>query len=220
MTLASPRQVRGWRVVEKILDAALEELSLKGYGLLSIEEVAERAGVAKTTVYRRWPTKAHLALDACRRLADDVLVISDTGSLRGDLLALMKTFRAMAATPRGQSLMKMLLVEGPDAEVSRLAKKIRASKESEPLAVVHRAIERGELPRGTNARLVLDVLFGALEHYIFFMHDRCSNQKLEQIVELVIVGAANGGARHPSRSLSTPRSMKPMRRPRSLRASQ
>src|SRR5262249_24075462 len=90
MTAASRQQVRGWRVVEKVLEATLEELSDKGYGALSIEDVAARAGVAKTTIYRRWPAKADLALDAMRRVADSVVVVGDTGALRSDLIAMLK----------------------------------------------------------------------------------------------------------------------------------
>jgi AcrR family transcriptional regulator len=195
MAAASRRQVRGWRVVEKVLDAALEELSSKGYGLLSIEEVAERANVAKTTVYRRWPTKTELALDALRRLADDVVIVGDTGSLRSDLISMLKTFRTFATSARGQSLTRMMVAEGLDPEVARLVKKIRTSKEAEPREMVTRAIARGELPRATDTRLVLDVLFGAVQHYLLFSHKKCTDQQLEKIVDLIVVGAANGGAR-------------------------
>ena len=53
MPAAAARQVRGEKLVEKVLEAALEELAAKGYAAASIEEISERAGVAKTTVYRR-----------------------------------------------------------------------------------------------------------------------------------------------------------------------
>jgi AcrR family transcriptional regulator len=185
-------------VVEKVLDATVEELSVKGYGALSIEDVAERAGVAKTTIYRRWPAKADLALAALKRFADEVVISVDTGTLRSDLISMLKSFRAFASSPRGQSLMRMMIAEGATGDVARMAKKIRTSKESEPREVVTRAIARGELPRGTDARLVLDVLFGAVQHYLFFMQSRCTDQQLEQIVDLVLAGAANGGARSRS----------------------
>jgi AcrR family transcriptional regulator len=191
----SGRHVRGWRVVDKVLEATLEELASKGYGLLSVEEVAARAGVAKTTIYRRWPAKSDLALDALRRVADDVSIVVDTGSLRGDLIAGLKAFRALATSRRGQSLIRMMVAEGLDAEVTRLVKKIRTAKEIESHAMVMRAVERGELPRGTDPRLLLDVLFGAVQHYLFFMHARCSDEQLGRIVDLVLVGATNGGAR-------------------------
>ncbi|MDF2696831.1 MAG: Transcriptional regulator, TetR family [Labilithrix sp.] len=193
--MAAARQVRGWRVVEKVLEATLEELSLKGYAALSIEDVATRAGVAKTTIYRRWPAKADLALQALRHLANDIVIVADTGTLRGDLIAMLRTFRGFASSTRGQSLMRMMVGEGLSSDVARLVKKIRNTKESEPREVVTRAITRGELPRGTDPRLVLDVLFGAVQHYIFFMQTRCTDQQIEQLVDLVLLGAANGGAR-------------------------
>src|SRR4051794_31864923 len=78
--------VRGEPVVRGVLGAALEELGRRGYGALKIDDVAMRAGVNKTTVYRRWPTKEDLVRAALLSITADRFVIPDTGSLRSDLL--------------------------------------------------------------------------------------------------------------------------------------
>jgi len=193
------RQVRGARLVEKVLEAAIEELSQKGYRALSIEEVAERAAVAKTTIYRRWPTKAALARDAIARIGDDVIRIVDTGSLRGDLLALLRAFRTFAMSPRGRSMLRMGAVEGLDSELADVVADVRKSKEALPVDMVRRAVARGELPRGTDAQLVVDTAVGALQHCVLFIPEGAPDARLEAIVDLVLYGAVRGGAAKAAR---------------------
>ena len=187
-------QLRGERVVEKILEATVEELSIKGVSALSIEEVAIRAGVAKTTIYRRWPTKVDLAVAAMRRVADDVIHVEDTGSLHGDLMVILKSFRDFAVSPRGQGLLRMMMTDITHAEIANFARRIREEKSHAPRSIVLRAIARGELPRGTDPGLLLDVAFAAVQHYLCFMQTPLDDTQLERILELVLTGARHGGA--------------------------
>src|SRR5262245_66483 len=113
--------VRGEPVVRGVLAAALEELGRTGYGALRIEDVAARAGVNKTTVYRRWPTKEDLVRAALLSITADQFVVPNTGSLRTDLLAIARGMVAMARSCEGQGLMRMLIAEGPDSELMTIA---------------------------------------------------------------------------------------------------
>src|ERR1700761_7966036 len=97
--------LRGEPVVRVILDAALEELARTGYGALRVEDVAARAGVNKTTVYRRWPTKEGLAPPAILSITSDTGGPPSTGSLRGDLVEIARRFVALAGSFQVQSLM-------------------------------------------------------------------------------------------------------------------
>ena len=187
-------QLRGERVIQKVLEAAVEELSLKGLGAMSIEDVAVRAGVAKTTVYRRWPTKVDLAVAAMHQVADDIIHVEDTGSLRGDLMVILKSFRDFAWSPRGQGLMRMMMTDVAHAEIAEFARRIREEKSQEPRNMVLRAIARGELPRNTDPTLLLDVAFAAVQHYLCFMHTPVDDAQLGRIVDLVLIGAQHGGA--------------------------
>lgn len=195
MPARAERQVRGEKLIDKVLEATVEELAAKGYAATSIEDVAARAGVAKTTIYRRWPTKGELALAALGRVADDVTGAGDTGTLRGDLVAMLRAFRDFAMTPRGGSLMRMMLTENTCGEISEVARTIRKSKEAMPRTVITRAIKRRELPVGSDAKLILDLLFGAVQHYILFIEEEVDDRRIEQLVDLVLMGATNGGAR-------------------------
>src|SRR5438445_13559594 len=84
---------RSARVRQAVLDAAFAELGEKGYGGLSIEAVAQRSGVAKTTVYRRWPTRDELVDDALDSRSDRYEPVQDQVSLRGVQLAVCEVMR-------------------------------------------------------------------------------------------------------------------------------
>ena len=194
-------QVRGEKLVKKVMEVVIEELARVGYAALSIEEVAALAGVNKTTIYRRWPTKSELVHAACVEFADEVSVCPDTGTLRGDLFELLRGFRDLLASPRGQSLMRMVLAEGVNSEIARLARTVRDAKDAVPKRVITRAIKRGELPQGTDADLILQTLSGAIEHQMLFLGEHPSDRQLAMQIELVLLGAVQGGARRSLRPI-------------------
>ncbi|WP_169927727.1 TetR/AcrR family transcriptional regulator [Labilithrix luteola] len=187
------KQIRGERLVDNVLEATLEELARVGYGAFSMETVAERAGVHKTSVYRRWPTKADLTGAALQREADSTLCFPDTGSIRSDVVSMMREFRNILATHRGQSLVRMMLAEGPSPELAALVDSLRKKKEKEPKQALARAVAQGELPAGTDIELVLCTLIGALQNLYFVHHELPTDRRIEQMVNLVFDGACSGG---------------------------
>lgn len=189
------RQVRGEPLIEKILEATLDELARAGYAALSVEIVAERAGVNKTTIYRRWPTKTDLVGAALEREADIALCGADTGSLRSDMIAMLTEIRDVMSTRRGQALIRMMLAEGLTPEVATLIDAIRKSKESGPKATVARALARGELPKDTDVEMVFSMLVGSLQHLVFFHRETPTHHRIAQIVDLVLEGARRLGGR-------------------------
>src|SRR5260370_10613411 len=88
--IRKPGRPRSAQAHKAIIDATLELLAEEGFQGLSIEEVAARAGVGKTTIYRRWPSKDELVMEAIRQVQIDVPAI-DIGNFRNDLAALIKT---------------------------------------------------------------------------------------------------------------------------------
>ncbi|MDB4941639.1 MAG: uncharacterized protein JWP97_1173 [Labilithrix sp.] len=187
---ARPKQLRGERLVAVIIEAVLEEISTKGFEGLSIDDVAQRAGVNKTTIYRRWPTREDLARAALDQAADQLTERADTGSVRSDLVAFLRAFRDFATSPRGQTLMRMSLVES--SSMQRLAREVRDEKECVPDDIVDRAIARGEVPRGVDAHLLFDTLVGAVHHRAMFGL-RTDDRYLGQLIDLVIAGARGLG---------------------------
>ncbi len=172
-----------------VLQATLEALALAGYAALRVEAVASAAGVNKTTVYRRWPTKAALVHDALLLEAGTQLTVPDTGSLRKDLRHLARGMRALLGTPRGQGLVRMLYGESLDGELGVICERMRDGDALELRSVVRRAIERGELPRRTDPDLVLDVLFATMQDWMLVSPARASDARIDALVELLLHGA-------------------------------
>jgi AcrR family transcriptional regulator len=179
--------------------ATIEELARIGYGALSIEGVANRAGVNKTTVYRRWATKAELVRAALRSMGDERVCEVSTGSLRGDLMAVGRSIIVFAQSPEGRSILRMLLAEGMEPELAEIAASLRREREARPRALVQEAVARGELAPGADAVLLMETMFGAIVQRLFFSHEPVNDEFLEKIVDLLLTGAARPAKSHRSR---------------------
>ncbi len=147
--------VRGEPVVRGVMEATMQELAGCGYSALRIEEVAARAGVNKTTVYRRWPTKEELVRAALQSITAGRVVAPNTGSLRTDMLEMARAIVAMGSSCEGQGLFRMVLAAGPDSELMAIAKSLKAAHESVPRSVIEAAATRGELAPGIDAMLLV-----------------------------------------------------------------
>jgi AcrR family transcriptional regulator len=197
--------VRGEPVVQRVLAATMEELALVGYRALRVEDVAARAGVNKTTVYRRWPEKASLVRDALGCVAARKMSAPETGSLRGDLLAIGRNMAQLFSSPEGQSVVRMLVAEGSDAEVRDLRRALRRDREPIPRAVIAAAVARGELDAEVpeaNHRLLFQAFVGAIHHRLFFMNEPAGPAFLERLVDMLLHGALPGRERPPKKARS------------------
>ena len=154
-------QARGEPRERAILSAVIGLLGEAGYEAMTMDAVAARAHASKTTIYRRWPGKAELvraAVDA--RIAGRVLGGRDTGSLRGDLLAVMGAMRDHL-TPEFMAMMSGLVhAMRTDSE---LAASLRSLVDQDAVAeqIIERAVQRGELPASAarrQARLIHEVI--------------------------------------------------------------
>lgn len=155
---------RSARVVAAVLEAALEELTVRGYGALSIEAVAERAGVAKTTVYRRWPTRSALVSAAFAAERDKGPRLPDEGSLVADLTAYYFELVCWKATDRGKAIHRVLLLESDDPELVELVGRLREERRRSALELVERARARGESTAALDVDYLLDAI-GSLMHF-------------------------------------------------------
>ena len=178
-----------------ILAATVQLLAERGLAAMSIEEVAARAGVGKTTIYRRWPSKGLLALDAFVTSFSAEQARPDTGTLRGDLIvALHAWVRAVTETAMGPMLTGLIAEAQNDPEL-RGAWRDRVL---EPLRVQHRmmldrAVGRGEIPPGIDPDVVLDLFFGAAEHRLLLGHLPMSARFIEQVVDIILNGIQRPG---------------------------
>ncbi|MGI8728168.1 MAG: TetR/AcrR family transcriptional regulator [Solirubrobacterales bacterium] len=151
---------RSARIRALVLDVARDELLEGGYGALSHRTVAQRAGVDPATVYRRWPTRSHLATDALLEIARGAVPVPDTGSVESDLAGHLRAIVAALDDPRIRRLFHALSAAGAEADGDLLetlhafwGTRFAASEE-----IIARAIERGELPPGADAHAVIEQL--------------------------------------------------------------
>lgn len=143
--------------------ATLDELAAAGYADLTIEAVAERAGVHRTTIYRRWPDKRSLVLGALLDYAADQLPIPDTADLRRDLRLLGQAIDGDLRRPQVHALLCTMVADRPgSSELSDVRTQLWTDRRRHAQAIPRRAIERGELPADTDPAAVIDMLAGPI----------------------------------------------------------
>lgn len=189
---------RSERVVASVLDAALMELAAVGYTALRLDDVATRAGVAKTTIYRRWPTKIDLVGEALRLVTAWHDPLPNLGDVRSDILALLDRSVRLANTAQGRAVARVMTTEAAGGEFERLARQMRDDSRAYRARVIDAAVARGELPEGTDANIVMDAIFAPIMIRIVKFGEKVDRATRERIVDLVITGAEHGGGR-PSR---------------------
>jgi len=153
---------RSARVRAAVLAATLEVLSEQGYEGTALPDIARRAGVHPTSVYRRWGTKARLVGEALLEQAHPLTPTPDTGTLRGDLEQLLSDGAALFSTPPVRALFEVLLSHSadPSPQIIRARDRFWAAHLEEARAIIDRAVARAELPASTNPAVLLGLLIG------------------------------------------------------------
>jgi AcrR family transcriptional regulator len=178
---------RGAPVVDAVLAAVRAELAERGAEGLSVERVAARAEVNKTSVYRRWPTREALVVAAMEGLLDDLSTDPDHGDVRSDLLAVVTPIAELAARPDGAALLRAAVAQGP-GEVSRLAtRRLEAGVRPIP-GLAARAAARGQWRPGVDPGQVVLVLVGAIMHRVLLEGADPTGAWLEGVVDLTVTG--------------------------------
>lgn len=147
---------------ETLLERALDLLEKHGYRALSLAEVAESAGVAKATLYRRWPSKPALVAAAIDRLSLGETQVPETGDLGADLARVIQNAYDLVLRGRGKVLSDLVRNSAEDPEVRELIRIIILSRRRGYYRVLDQAIERGVLPSDLDHELVIDMLIGPL----------------------------------------------------------
>jgi len=185
----TPRR-RGAPVVERVRAEALAQLAAGGYAALSLPAVAAAAGVHKTSVYRRWPTKLELVRDALSQGMGHDTSAPDTGSLRGDIRALARAALGFVESPLGRGVLRTLIAEGGDPELRGLAQGILAAQAgAAPAAVFGRAVARGEWAPTADQAVFLRALAGALLHRVLLEQEAVTDADLDALLALLLDGA-------------------------------
>ncbi|WP_198346362.1 MULTISPECIES: TetR/AcrR family transcriptional regulator [Nocardioides] len=187
------------RVRTAVLAATLQELGERGYAGMSLEGVAQRAGVHKTTVYRRWATKANLLLDAIATLAESEIPVPDTGDFVEDMRAFARTIAATITGQDGGAVVRGLFLGATEsAAVRDFLHGFWATRFAQVRPLVQRAVERGELPADTDADEVIKHLGAPLYYRLLVTADGITLADADRAADAAVAAARAGVfARHP-----------------------
>lgn len=180
-----------------ILRAATGLLAERGLAGMSMEEVAARAGVGKATVYRRWPSRGALALDAFMADFAAAQPLPDTGTLRGDLTAALRAWvRVVTGTPAGRILAGLIAAAQDDPALAAAWRaRVLGPLRAQHRIMLRRAIERGEIPARTDVDVALDLVYGAAYHRLLQGHRPLTEGFVHRVVEVTVRGL--GGPAQP-----------------------
>ncbi|MEU4155800.1 TetR/AcrR family transcriptional regulator [Actinoplanes sp. NPDC026670] len=147
-----------------IRNAVMNELAEVGYGRLSIEAVARRAGVGKTAIYRRWSNKLEMVMEIISDVAERKVPLPDTGSFAGDLsLLLMIVSTALRHRMASQIIPDLMAEAARNPQIAEtLQRALRTHQQAVGEKLIGQAVARGELPAGTDPAVAVDLILGPL----------------------------------------------------------
>lgn len=193
-----PGRPRSEQARQAIFRSTLKLLRRCSFPELTIEAIAADANVSKATVYRWWPNKGALVVDAFASSAEDKLHFPNTGSVYRDMSLQMTQFLAILRSQRGRIVAALLGGGQADPELlAAFRERFLRPRREEAYKTLRRAIDRGELPRDLNLDLVLDTLYGAIYMRFLIRHDELSESYISEVCRMVLGGAA-GSAHRPS----------------------
>jgi AcrR family transcriptional regulator len=191
----SPPPLRGRPRSEKarkaILEAAVELLLARGLTSVSMDAVAEKAGVSKATIYRWWPSKETLALDALyTEWTTAGSAPRDTGTLRGDLLSLLRPWARVVGRQPHARIIAALLSEAQNdpAFAEEYRHRVVEPRRELAKAVFLRAIDRAEIAPDTNLEVALDLVYGPIYHRLLHGHADLTDRFVQDVVDMVLTG--------------------------------
>jgi AcrR family transcriptional regulator len=180
-----------------IVEAAAELLLEQGLVPMSMDAVAARAGVSKATIYRWWPTKEALAMDVLYDEWGGDPAVKDTGSLRGDLLELLRPWaRLVSQRPYGRVIAGLLTAAQTDPAFAREYRdRFVRPRRARGRLIFRRAIERGEIPADTKIEVALDLLYGPIYHRLLHGHAALNDRFVRDVIDTALDGIAPAGSR-------------------------
>lgn len=183
---------RSARIREAILVATLDELVDNGYAALTVEAVAARAGVNKTTVYRRWPTLDDLLVDALAEWSLDI-TIPDTGDLETDLLGLGRELADLLNGGIGREIAAVVLTAGlRSARLGEATRRYFDQQAVRARPAVDQAVDRGELPPNTDANAFLTTFRAPLFYRMVTTGDPIDDELITRSARVTLMAARAG----------------------------
>lgn len=192
--LDAPQRRRGAALEDAILEAAYAELSEVGYTAFSVEGVANRARTGKASIYRRWPSKSELVLDAlCAALPTPHdcgldLELGDEVSTVDALRLVARMITGILNSPAGDAMRAVKCEAFLDPDLARTVdERFQAPRRAALLQILQRGVERGEVRPDAVTPLVADVLPAVIAHRVILMREPVTEADLNEIMDRVII---------------------------------
>ncbi len=182
------------RKAEAIYSATLELLGDHGYDALTMEGIAAKAGVNKTTLYRAWATKGEVLADALVNAPSLEFAVPNTGSFRGDLLEFAREVARLLADPRTQRIIAAIVVAIPGSSATGAAAQAffvdRLQREQ---VIFERAVARGEFPAGSepDPAMVIDLIAGNIWFHALVRDLTVDDAYVKRLVDVVVAGVTH-----------------------------
>ena len=179
---------RSTRIARAVADATLAVMAEKGFADFTVADVALRAGVHETSIYRRWGSRENLIADTLLAYSERLIPVPDTGSIRTDLRELLAAVADYLATPIGKAMSHALAFSGDDPRWEKLRFDFWSTRLQLARSIVERAVERQEVPPDTDARLLLETLIAPLQFRVLATREAIDGDLCDRLTDLVLDG--------------------------------
>lgn len=177
---------RSARVRAAVLSAFLDLLVESGYSQLSFDALADRAGVHKTTLYRRWGSRENVLLDAALHSAQEAVPLPDTGALRSDLQALAAAIADNLRSPAAEAMLRAVVSEAmAEPTVAQAARRFWDNRFAGARTIVTRAVARGEASASVDADVIIETLIGPMYLRVLVTQEPLDDEFITALVDLV-----------------------------------
>ncbi|MEY2417116.1 MAG: hypothetical protein QOH53_2450 [Ilumatobacteraceae bacterium] len=178
---------RSERVRQAVLDATTDLVSEVGVERTTIDEIANRSGVAKTTIYRHFASKQALVVEAVHACTFIIPAVTDTGSLRDDLIScFIGTTKASYDGRLGDMMLSLMDAAQRDPELRRLVRAQTDQRRRFSTQVIERAVDRGDLPEDVDVDLLVTLLAGPLVYTKLVRRQRVTEDLVAAVVDTVL----------------------------------
>ncbi len=174
------------RVREAVFAASLAELADVGWGSLSVERIADRSGVHKTTIYRRWGTADHVVLEALLERGSAKIPVPDTGDVTRDMIGLGRSIAASISAPIGRSVAAAAIEAADSSSIRQIADAFWSERFEQAGIIVGRAIERGQLPGGTESKDFVETVAARIWFRVMVNRLPVSDPWLSEVVDSAV----------------------------------
>ena len=181
-----PRDAAGHQAALRV---ASDLLAREGFAAVTMESVAKRAGVSRPMLYRRWPNRATLAMDAFLTTVAPHLPFPDTGSVREDIRGHLHAVVEVFTSRTGRTLAELIAVGQMDVELAEaLRSRYIAPRRAEMRVILERGIARGEFGPIPDFEVVIDAMYGPISHRLLIGHLKLDRHFADALTDLVVDG--------------------------------